>query len=334
MRRYAPVLVLAILSTFVGEVLLGATTVSRIGGLLVVTPLYGGGAVLIRELARRRGPGWGRIVLLAAAYGIVEEGLAIQSTFNPDLFNAGILGGRLFGVNWVWSQWTIGYHIVWSISIPILLVELLFPARLAEPWLGRTGLAIAAGVYAIGALAVAAIFRLVIAPDFRAPAALMIGAALVAAALAALALLWPSARAAGSSAAPVRNVPSPWLVGLLVFLVAGAWSALIGLPLELRTGALVLAPMLAEIALAASAVALLRRWSASPGWSDLHRLAVACGALLVSMLVGFLFVTAGNPIDQLGQGIASIITMALLALFARRLQRRGRVNAEIAPQRA
>src|SRR5689334_3420733 len=92
MRRYAPVLVLAILSTFVGEVLLGATTVSRIGGLLVVTPLYGGGAVLIRELARRRGPGWSRIILLAAAYGIVEEGLAIQSMFNPDLFNAGLLG--------------------------------------------------------------------------------------------------------------------------------------------------------------------------------------------------------------------------------------------------
>jgi hypothetical protein len=334
MRRYAPVLVLAILSTFVGEVLLGATTVSRIGGLLVVTPLYGGGAVLIRELARRRGPGWSRIILLAAAYGIVEEGLAIQSLFNPDLFNAGIIGGRLFGVNWVWSQWTIAYHIVWSISIPILLAELLFPDRRAEPWLGRTGVAIAAGVYAIGALAVAAIFRLVIAPDFRAPAVLTISAALAAAALAALALLWPAAPDARLSSAPVRNVPSPWLVGLLVFLVAGAWSALLGLPLELRAGALVLAPMLAEIALAAGAAALLRRWSASPGWSDLHRLAVACGTLLVSMLVGFFFVTASNPIDQLGQGIASIITVALLAFFARRLQRRGRVNAEIAPQRA
>src|SRR5262245_36272156 len=92
MRRFIPVLVLAVLATVVGEVLFGATTLSRLGGLLVVTPLYGGGAVLIRELARRRGPGWGRIVLLGAAYAIVEEGLAIQSMFNPDLFNAGILG--------------------------------------------------------------------------------------------------------------------------------------------------------------------------------------------------------------------------------------------------
>src|SRR4051812_46399869 len=121
MRRYAPVLVLIVLATFIGEVLFGATPVSRLGSLLVVTPIYGGGAVLIRELARRRGPGWGRIALLGVAYAIVEEGLALQSMFNPHLFNAGLLGGTVFGVNFVWIEWTIGYHIVWSIAIPILL---------------------------------------------------------------------------------------------------------------------------------------------------------------------------------------------------------------------
>jgi hypothetical protein len=42
------------------------------------------------------------------------------------------------------------------------------------------------------------------------------------------------------------------------------------------------------------------------------------------MLVGFFFVTAGNPIDQLGQGIASIVAISLLALFAWRLHRRDR----------
>jgi hypothetical protein len=84
----------------------------------------GGGAVLIRELARRRGPGWGRIALLGAAYAIIEEGLVIQSMFNPNLFNASLLGGTALGVNWVWVEWTFGYHIMWSIAIPILLIEL------------------------------------------------------------------------------------------------------------------------------------------------------------------------------------------------------------------
>jgi hypothetical protein len=329
MRRYAPVFVLIVLSTFIGEVLLGATPVSRLGGLLVVTPLYGGGAVLIRELARRRGPGWGRIALLAAAYAIIEEGLAIQSMFNPNLFNAGLLGGIALGVNWVWVQWTIGYHIVWSIAIPILLTELLFPARRAEPWLGRTGVIIAGVGYTIGALAVAAIFRLVIAPDFRAPVIPLIGAALLAAGLVALALIWPVLQAAPALATSVRNAPSPWLVGLVTFVGAAAWFNLVGLPQSLRAGALVLAPMLGEIAIAIVVATLIRRWSGPDrAWTDLHRLALASGALLISMLFGFFFVTAGNPIDQLSQGVASVVAIGLLALFARRLQQRDRVATQ------
>ncbi len=330
MRRYAPVFVLIVLSTFIGEVLLGATPVSRLGGLVVVTPLYGGGAVLIRELARRRGPGWGRIALLGAAYAIIEEGLAIQSMFNPNLFNAGLLGGTVLGVNWVWVEWTFGYHIMWSIAIPILLTELLFPARRAAPWLGRTGVAIAGVVYTIGALAVAAIFRQVVAPDFRAPAILLIGAALLVVTLVVLALIWPVSQAAPASS--VRNAPSPWLVGLVTFVAAAAWFALLGLPHSLRAGALALAPMLAEIAMAIAVAALIRRWSGPDrAWTDLHRLALASGALLISMLFGFFFVTASNPIDQLGQGVASIVAIGLLALFARRLQQRDQVVTQARP---
>jgi hypothetical protein len=334
MRRYIPVVVLFVLSPLVAEVLFGATTLSRIGGLLVVTPLYGGGAVLIRELARRRGSGWGRIALLGAAYAFVEEGLAIQSMFNPDLFNASALGGRWLGVNWVWSEWTVGYHIMYSIAIPILLAELLFPARRAEPWLGRIGVAVAGVVYAIGALTVAAIYRRFITPDFRAPTALAIGAMIIVAGLAALALLWPVRPAAAPPSGLVQGAPSPWLVGLVTALAAGAWFILLGLPSALRAGTLVLIPMLAEGVLVAGVAALLRRWSASRGWSDLHRLALACGALLVTMLVGFFSVTAGNALDQLGQGIASLLAVMLLALFARRLQQQSRVADPTWPRHA
>ena len=331
MRRYAPVLVLFVLSPFVAEVLFGATTISRIGGLLPTSLLYGGGAVLIRELARRRGPGWGRIALLGAAYGIVEEGLAIGSLFNPDLFNAGLLGGRALGVNWVWSQWTLGYHVVWSILIPILLTELLFPTRRAEPWLGRAGVVGAGVVYLLGALAIWAIFHFVIMPDYRIPIVPTVGAALLAAGLAALALGWPAAPAAPPAPTAVREAPSPWLVGLVVILAAVAWFGLLDLPHALRDGALALAPMLAELAVVAGAVALLRRWSAPDRrWTDLHRLALACGLMLVSMLVGFFFVTASNPIDQLGQGIASLVAMALLALFIWRLRQQRRGSATLA----
>lgn len=324
MRRYAPAFVLAVLSTFIGEVLFGATTLSRLGGLLVVTPLYGGGALLIRELARRRGPGWLTIALLGAAYAIVEEGLAIQSMFNPDLFNAGLLGGRALGVNWVWTQWTIGYHVLWSIGIPILLTELLFPERRAEPWLGRTGLIVAGVAYAAGALAVGAIFRLVIAPDFRAPLALILLAALVAAALVALGLGWPVKLGTATPGSNARPAPAPWLVALIVGGAACAWFALLDIPHVLRDSALVIVPILLVLLIAALAAWSIRRWSApGRGWTELHQLALACGALVVSALVGFFLVTAGNPIDQLGVGLSAALTAIMMALFIPRLRLRG-----------
>lgn len=328
-NRYEPVIVLLVLSPLVAEVLFGATPISRLGALLPVTALYGGGAVLVRELARRRSPGWGRIVLLGAAYAIVEEGLALQSMFNPNLFNAGLVGGRVLGVNWVWSEWTVGYHIVWSISIPILLTELLFPSRRAEPWLGRIGVAIVGVVYAIGVLVLAYSFRLIITPDFRTPLALEAGATLLAIGLVALALVMPATPARPSSHEPVRNAPTPWLVGLVAFLAAGTWFGLLDLPHAVRTGTLVLVPMTLGVVLAAGMAALIRQCS-GPGrrWSDLHSLALAFGALLVSMLWGFIFVTAGNHVDQLGQGAASVVAVVLLVLFARRLRERDHVAAE------
>jgi hypothetical protein len=205
-----------------------------------------------------------------------------------------------------------------------LLAELLFPARRDEPWLGRTGMIVAGVLYALGALASTAIFRLIVAPDFRAPTPLLIGAALVAVALVALSLAWPVTSSVPSAPESLREAPSPWLVGLVAFLTAVAWFVLLDLPHVLRTFPLALAPILAEVALVAGVVALLRRWSARQGWSDSHRLALASAAMLASMLFGFFAVTASNPIDQLGQGVASVVAVVLLAYFAWRLQQRGR----------
>ena len=59
MRRLVPVLTLFVLSPFVAEVLFGATPLSNLGALFVVLPLYGGGAVLVREIGA---PAWPRLV--------------------------------------------------------------------------------------------------------------------------------------------------------------------------------------------------------------------------------------------------------------------------------
>jgi hypothetical protein len=306
----------------VSELLFGATPLSNLGALLVVVPLYGGGAVLIRELARRRGPGWNRIFLLGAAYAIIEEGLIIQSIFDPNMFNAGSMGARVFGINWVWTIWTIGYHIVWSISIPILLAELLFPARRSEPWLGKAGMIVVSVLFVLGALALAAIYRFAVAPDFQIPLLLNLVAALVAILLIVLALTMPTRQTKELSHEILGKVPSPWIVGLLGLLMAALWFVLLDLPEFFRIGIWVLIPIILDLALVGGFASLIRRWSSYRSWSDLHRLVLVFGPLIVSTSVGILRVTAGRPIDQLGIAVFGTIAMLLLALLARRLQHR------------
>lgn len=316
MKRYLPVAVLFLLAPLVGEVLLGATPVSRLGGLIPLSALYGGGAVLVRELGRRRGTGWGSIALLGAAYGILEEGIGVQSLFNPVLFRAGELGGRALGVNWVWTEWTIGYHIVWSIAIPILLAELLFRDRRDDPWLGSIGVSGFAILYAVGLFAIAAIFRKIVTPDVHTTVALSAAVVLTSAALVAMALGRRS-RSSTREAAPVR----PWLLALVAFVASGLWFGLLALPEPARRGAVVILPMSVMILIAAALWAVVTRWSSHRGWTDVHSLALASGAMAVSMTFGFIAVTAGNRIDHWGQGIVCVVALLLLMLFARRLSR-------------
>ena len=66
------------------EFLLGNLPIKMLPVILILAPLYGGGALLIREVVRRAGRGWPSIVMLALAYGIVEEAYTTQSLFNPN----------------------------------------------------------------------------------------------------------------------------------------------------------------------------------------------------------------------------------------------------------
>lgn len=322
-RPYLPVLVLLFLSPLVGEIFLGVTTVSRLASAFPLIFFYGGGAIIIRELARRHGPGWWRIVVLAVAYGIVEEGLATQSLFNPDLFNAGLIGGRSLGVNWVWSEWTVGYHVVYSIAIPILLAELLFPTRNDQPWLGWKALAVVSVGYILSALVIGIAFRRIIAPNFRTPLPHVVVEGLLIVILGATAVFWPDRRHPEQRPSRVSpGVPSPWLVGASAFLAAFAWFVLLGLPSRLKTGLPVLIPLIGGMAMGAGMAWLIRRWSdREEGWTPRHLLALVMGSLLPVMLFGFFVVTRGNRVDQIGQGVASVAAMVGLSLLIGRLSR-------------
>lgn len=91
MRRRAPAFALYFLAPFVAEFLLGDFPLTDLPLILALAPLYGGGALLIRETIRRSGRGWPTMVLLSLAFGVFEEGILTQSLFNPDYVGAMVL---------------------------------------------------------------------------------------------------------------------------------------------------------------------------------------------------------------------------------------------------
>ena len=92
-RRLGPVFGLFFLAPFVGEFLLGNLTLADPWLGLLLAPLYGCGALLVRELGRRGGGGWPSMVLLAAAYALIEV-----RAWGPVWCSGQLLPGTLPGV--------------------------------------------------------------------------------------------------------------------------------------------------------------------------------------------------------------------------------------------
>ena len=130
-------------SPLVGEVLSGLTPPPAFinsAVFLFLRALYGSGALLVRDYARCWRRGWRSVLLLGAAYGIIEEGILVRSFFNPGWKDLGVLSsyGRWLGVNWVWSEWLTIYHAVFSIAILIFLVERTWPETSKQIWLTKS----------------------------------------------------------------------------------------------------------------------------------------------------------------------------------------------------
>lgn len=142
---WKPVLTLFFLSPIIGELLSGSTPLLHFlnpFSLFLLTSLYGSGAIIVREMVKRWGKGWDSVILLGATYGILEEGVMVKSFFDPNWPDLGLLGtyGRWLGVNWVWAEWLIIYHTIYSITVPIILVELIFPKYRHVQYLSNRGL--------------------------------------------------------------------------------------------------------------------------------------------------------------------------------------------------
>lgn len=155
-RHLVSALSLFVLAPLVGEFLLGNLPITWRWALLSLAPLYGGGALLIREVTRRLRLGWSSMMILGLVYAMIEEAFVTQSLFNPNfvglrLLDYGYISSLDIGA-W-WTVFVLAIHTIWSTAVPIALVEGMTPTARTTPWIGLVGLAITALVFAIGCAA-------------------------------------------------------------------------------------------------------------------------------------------------------------------------------------
>lgn len=318
LRRLLPVVGLFLLSPFVGEFLLGNVPVTELLALPFLAPMYGGGALLVREIGRRTGRGWPAILLLAAAYGTLEAGLIDQTLFNPPALEGVTPGAYIpaLGFSAANALAFVGGHVIWSIGAPIAVVETFVPEERREaPWLGTIGLAIVALIYLGGSWM---IFNEIHSTEgFLASPGQLVGAAVVTVVFVVAALLMPKRRQ------PIdRPAPPWWLVGVLALAASSAYvvrpESWLGVGLGL-------------LALAVAAV-VLDHVSRRVGWDARHRLAVASGLLLTYGWLGFVLndLYGRDPATYVpGQIALAICTIALLAWATAVVRSRRNAAAEI-----
>ncbi|WP_128382576.1 hypothetical protein [Streptomyces cavernae] len=312
-HRWTAVAGLLVLSPISAEYLIGygestGRPLELLAGLLILAPLYGTVAVLIREITRRTGRGWPTILLLSAAFGVLQAGLVDQTLFDnevdaddPDWATqplVTLIPGT--GVDAASLLNYVGGHVIWSFAAPIAVVESCAPRIANRPWLGPVGVGAMVSLWALSA---ALIFSDSAADSTAGPAQL-IGAAVVAIALIAAAFTVRPARTQSSAKAP-----SWWLVGGVTGV---AWCASQLLP---ATWAGVTVNVVAMVVLGW----LLLRWSRRRDWGRRHVLAAAGSALLVRAGLSFLVEPLGDNVDftvkyavnaaMLG-GVAALILMA------------------------
>lgn len=166
---------------------------------------YGTADLLVREIIVRRRVGLASVLLLGAAFGFVNEGVAAGTwyTVRPQ--------GYLYigGVDWAWALALTIFHTIISVIVPIAFIEIVFPSIRGKPLLRRRSMVICAVLFLGFALLVA------LTPLYR-PYRLTALAVAVLFALLALAL-------------PRRRAPTPAIAHLLPSTSAVATSVYSGL---------------------------------------------------------------------------------------------------------
>lgn len=345
-KPYVPALVLLILAPALPELLSGNMPPVKFFhplALATLIVLYGGGAVLIREMIVHWGKGWPTLLALGAAYGILEEGLLCKSFFDPQWQGLNNLAtyGRWLGVNWVWSLNLTIFHALFSIAATICVVELIFPAQRGRPWVRSWVLVLLLILLVLdvllGYLAFGGMMEQGGGP-YRPPTAPYLVALALVLALVLLGRRLPKPAPpvpAPTSAAPgeAAGEAGPRGARPLWFFLVGFFGTVLFFVISwvvpnLNVRGLCPHPVVNMAVMAAYTcfgVWLVWRMSGrGAAWSDSRAVALASGSVwvFVSLLGPVLLLNKDNPKNMAGMWIVDLVAAALLVLLAWRVRRR------------
>jgi hypothetical protein len=306
----APAMTLIFLAPFIAEVLSGSTRVSTLFALMPEMMIWGGGALLIRELVRRWGGGWPSLLMLGLGLSIAEEFIIQQTSLAPIPF-PGVLAsyGRASGVNWIYFLFMLGYESVWVVLVPVQVTEVLFAERRDRLWLRKRGMIICSVVFLLGSrMAWYAWIKRVRPMIFHVPP-YHPRATTILAGVTAIVLLAVEAyliRGKGRVMSG-RTSPAAWVVGVVVLVLGFPWYWLMQLQFSPNgKHPPFLVAIAACVAWAVLAYLLFRRWTAAPTWSDLHGWAAAFAATVVCMAAGFLGSESWSRVDLIGKAVLNV----------------------------
>jgi hypothetical protein len=323
-RRWyaAPAVMLVLASPVIVNLLFGSIRVTNPFGLLPAALGWGLGALIIREVARRRGLRWRSIMLLGLALALAEECIILQTSLAPLIgVDPGNVYGRWLGVNWPFLLWALGHESVLAVGVPILLVELFYRERRNQRWLSDAGLVVCIIVFVLGAVLTWYGWTQVFMPQAFPQSAGQVAPSSIA--LAAIPTVAITVLALNPRQLSQRGLPSsgavlrPWQLGIAAFVVGIAWSALVYVAYGALPNTHPSIPLAVGVGIGITVAVEVSRWTARAAWTDLHSLALAFGALVAAMLGGFplLAFSGAGMIDHTGKLLLNVTTIIALGLL-------------------
>jgi hypothetical protein len=321
--KAAPALLMMLLAPTFTELLLGGTRLSTLIAfppvLLMEILVWGGGAVLLRALARKLKLGWSSLLLFALALAVAEEFVIQQTSLAPLVIQLkGVEWGRAGGINYVYALWALVYEAAWVVLFPTVVAELVFPDRRDGTWLSTPMAVVLAILFVLGAImAWFAWTHIARVKTFHLPLYNPTRVELVAGIAVIVGLIvW------GITFPPTFGrawrPASPAVVGGLGCLWGVLWFVLAVLAFGIAPQMSAPAVFAAGAAVVLIIVLVLPRWTSNAAWTQRHSYCLFTGALTGAMSISFLGFRGAAREDIVFKVVTNAIALLLMFFLGRK----------------